>query len=559
MVELKLRKILRKLKSKHPQTRYDALGELFQFKQQDDLQVQVEVLVDCVKVAASKFPERVDHWDNPSYYLIDFVCDFPMPQIMEALMKHFDDLDIYAKERTIEFLLSTEDDKAFYFLQDKIIHLIQTEEFPLPIRALGSYPVLVKNILNATLDKIHTDYYKFMFYPLLSIINDSGLDQGYKKEFILPLLLEDYQAVKQEYLQFDPDYSTRFVYVSWTDSYFLIRNKMCLLIRLMNYYFSAEIAKELKDALSFRDPIIKTDALLVCISKSLPYDDQILLECATHIESAEMLYWNLLEHNWEHLYPVHEEVQLLLAKTRFFHTMADSPNEDGTVNYPEDIEIVDHLDTENIHGRLVRYYLIRFKVQNTEYAGWAGGYSLEAEDAQGTIWDETYSDYVEFDSVSIEEHKQKFLERRGQYFDAHENHVFYESSPKLGSGVWLTLGLLLPITIKIAYTVFESPLIFIFTIVALAIGWSLNETRRNKKKKVLIIGDQLVVQHGSKQQSIELQEIEKIEYDRKNVFVYNKKLELAFKFPLKWVHYFLFQQQMNENVAHFKNRPFIQA
>ncbi|MCJ7840077.1 hypothetical protein MUB24_03955 [Lederbergia sp. NSJ-179] len=76
---------------------------------------------------------------------------------------------------------------------------------------------------------------------------------------------------------------------------------------------------------------------------------------------------------------------------------------------------VDQLEAENVHGRLVRYFLIRFQVDQTEYVGWVGGYSLEAEDERGTTWDETYSDFVEFDSLSIEEHKQQFLEGKNRF------------------------------------------------------------------------------------------------------------------------------------------------
>lgn len=74
----------------------------------------------------------------------------------------------------------------------------------------------------------------------------------------------------------------------------------------------------------------------------------------------------------------------------------------------------------------------------------------------------------------------------------------------------------------------------------------------------MIIGDQLIVKKGAKQNSLELQSIEKIEYNQKHVMIYNRNHELALKFPLSWVHYDLFQQQMKKNVAHFEHKPFIQ-
>lgn len=555
-IELKLRNILRKLKSKDPRKRYEALSELNQFKRQEDLQVQIEVLVDCVKAAASKFPEPVDHWDNPSYYLIDFACDFPMPQVLEALMRNFNKFNILAKERVIEFILSTEDQKAFYFLEEKIIELIQTGELS-RMGNLGSYPVLARNILNETLEHIHTEQYKFMYYSLLVSINESGLEHGYKKEFILPILLEDYRAVLKDYTKFDEDYSTKFVYTAWKDSYLLIRNKMRLLINLMVYYFSQEVENELLKALKFNDPIIKTDALMICIAKSIPYDENVLVETANHIESAELLYWSLLEQKCEHLYPIKEGIQQHLAKTRFFNEVRNSNNE-GNLHYADKIRVVDQLETENVHGRLVRYYLMRFEMEDINYVGWAGGYSTDTEDPPGTIWDETYTDFVEYDSLSIEEHKQQFLKDKTEYKNVIENHIFYESSPKLGAGTWFAIGIIAPIAIRLSYFLFDLPLLNILLIVLLTVGLSLNQVRLNKKRKVIITGDQLIVKKGAKQSNVELRNIGKIEYNQKHVFVYNKKHELAIKFPLKWVQYFLFQQQMSKNVAHLKNRPSIQ-
>lgn len=557
-VELNLRSILRKLKSADPKKRYEALDDLYQYKQQEDLQVQIEVLLDCIKAATSTFPKRVDHWDNPSYYLIDFVCDFRMPQVMEALIKHFDQFDPHAKERVIEFLLSTEDQKAFYFLEEKIVELIQSEELFRSLRELGSYPVLARNIIDKTFEQIHTEQYKFLYYSLISTINESGLDQGYKKEKVLPLLLEDYHTVLEEYLKFNPDYSTKFVYTAWKDSYLLIRNRLRLFINLMMYYFSPEVEKELQRALHFKDPMIKTDALIICLSKSLPYDQKILTETAQHVESAEMLYWKLLERNWEHLYPIHEGVQPHLAKTRFFNTLVGNPDEEGKFPYPEEIEIVDQVETENVHGRLVRYYFIRFQMNNVDYVGWVGGYTLESGDPQGSIWDESYTEFVEYNSLSEKEHKQAFLEGKKNLMNVLDQHVFFESSPKLSTGTWFAIAVIIPFAIRFSYYLFDFPILNILIVIGLTVALSLNQVRRNKKKKVMIIGDQLIVKKGAKQNSLELQSIEKIEYNQKHVMIYNRNHELALKFPLSWVHYDLFQQQMKKNVAHFEHKPFIQ-
>lgn len=560
LIELKLRNILRQVKSKTPKKRYEALDQLFQYKHQDGLEVQMDVLKDIIKTAASKFPERVDQWDNPSFYLIDFVCDFPMPEVIESLIKYFDDFDLQAKERVIEFLLSTEDDDIFYFLEEKIVKLMQTEDFVIPARELASYPVLIKGILDASLDKLHSNHYKFKLYDLLLSLNKSSYEQGYKKETVLSFLLEDYQAVKQDYIKFNPEYSTKYVYSAWKDSYFVVRNQMRLFISLMEYYYTPQIGNELEMALDFRDPLIKTEALLVCIAKNLPFKQSTLLECAEHIESAEMAYWELCEKNLEHLYPIPEGKQPHLAKTRLFSTIINLPeDEDGIIRLPDDIQIIDIVDTENAYGQPVRYYLTSFREHGCVYAAWVGGYALEDGDDTANLWDGTYTDFVEFDSGSIEEHKQTFFKKRAEEKLEYENSVYYESSPKLSNGAWFYLALLITHWIRAAFTGFEGSLLpsIFFTLIGAALF--IFEFTKNKKRNILITGQQLIKKDGSKQHSIGLHEIKKVEYNKKHVILYNKKNEIAFKFPLKWVRYELFYLHMKEHTAHLKERPFIQS
>jgi hypothetical protein len=81
----------------------------------------------------------------------------------------------------------------------------------------------------------------------------------------------------------------------------------------------------------------------------------------------------------------------------------------------------------------------------------------------------------------------------------------------------------------------------------------------NKKRKISIIGQHLVKKDGSKQHNIGMDEIKKVEYNKKHVLVYNKKNEVAFKFPLRWVRYELFYVHMLEHTAHSKDKPFIQS
>ncbi|MEH7481758.1 hypothetical protein V7157_11885 [Neobacillus drentensis] len=561
MIELKLRSILKQVKSESPQKRLEAFQQLSEYKHQEGLEVQIDVLMDMIKTAASKFPERVDNWDNPSFYLIDFVCDFPMPEVVERLLKHFDGLDVQAKERAIETLLTTEDEEIFYVLEEKIIGLIQTEDFFIPVKDLEPYPMLIKGILDKTLEHLNTKHYKFMMYDLLLSLNSSGLEQGYKKEVILQTLLEDYQAEKQAYLKFDDDFTSKYVYTAWKDSYFVLRSRMRLFISLMEYYYSTDMGAELEQAMSFRDPFIKTEALIISIAKNLPYNQNTLVEVSNQIESAEMVYWEFKEINLEHLYPITKGKQPHLAKSRLFSTIINLPEEEeGVIRFPEDIQIIDKIDTENTYGQPIRYYLLSFLHIGTRYAGWAGGYALEDGDDTAELWDGSYTDFVEFDTASIEEHKAAFFKKRAEEKQEHETSVYFESSPRLSKGAWFFLGLAVVNWIREAVGGFSEdsiPYLIVLTVIGGAV--CLYELTRNKKRAIQVVGQQLVMKDGSKQHEIGIHEIKKVEYNKKHVLVYDKKNELAFKFPLRWVRYDLFYVHMMEHTDHLKDRPFIQS
>ena len=561
MIELKLRSILKQVKSENPQKRFEALDQLFQYKQDEGLEIQIDVLKDMIKTAASRFPEPVDRWDNPSFYLIDFVCDFPMPEVVEGLIKHFDGLDLQAKERAIEMLLTTEDEDIFYVLEEKIVELIETEEFHIPVNDLDPYPMLIKGILDKTLDKLQTEHYKWLFYHLVLSLNDSGIEKGYRKDIILPSLLNDYHVEKLEYLKFDADFSSKYVYTAWKDSFFAVRTKMKLFISLMEYYFSADIGAELEQAMTFRDPLIKTQALLVCVAKNLPYQQNTLVEAAEHIESAEMVYWELRARNLEHLYPITEGKQPHLAKTRLFSTIINLPEEEeGVIRYPEDIQIIDTVETENTYRQPIRYYLLSFVHIGTRYAGWAGGYALEDGDDTAELWDGSYTDFVEWDSLSIEEHKAAFFKKRAEEKEEHESSIYFESSPSLSRGAWFFLSLAVVHWIKEAVTGFpKDGILFLVALTIIGGGMCLYELTANKKRKIRVVGQQLVMENGSKQHTIGLHEIKKVEHNKKHVLIYNKKNEVAFSFPLRWVRYELFHMHMLEHTDHLKDRPHIQA
>ncbi|WP_156324596.1 hypothetical protein [Bacillus sp. FJAT-27245] len=559
MYELKLRSIMRMVKSDNPQKRYEGLDKLYEYRQMENLEVQVDVLRDMIITAAGTFPEPVDKWDNPSYYLTDFVCNFSIEEVVVCLTKHFDGLSLAAKERAIEYLLGTEDEEVFNFLEEKIVRLINgTEAFMIPVGEISTFPVLARDILDRTLDKLDSEHYKFMLYDLLLSVNAADVDKGFKKHTVLPLLLEDYRSAKELYINFDKDYSVKFVYTAWKDNYFYIRSRMRLFIKLMNYYFSAESEKELLEALTFRDPFIKTEAMLVCLAKNLPVDKSIIAECAKNIESAEMAYWELKELDLEHLYPIKEGKQPHLAKTRLFTTIVNLPeDEDGVAHFPEKIRIIDKLETENYYGQPIRFYLMGFSELDREFVGWAGAYALEDGDDTAHLWDGTYTDFEDLDSLTIEGHKEAFFKRREEVQSEVENSIFYESKPGVSKGMWFFYGLLIMHWIRNALNGFQGPLwpSLLFTLAGVAL--TISELKRNKTKSISIVGHELILQDGKKREGILLHEIKRVEYTKRHVLVYGQEGKPAMKFPLSWVRYEVFYYRLKELTGHLKQAPFI--
>jgi hypothetical protein len=559
LIEWKLRSILRKIRSKNPQKRYEAVSNLLQYKQQNDLVIQIDVLTDAIKIAASKFPDPVDNWDNPSYFLIDFVCDFPMQEIVDGLIKYFDDFDIQAKERAIEFLLTSEDEGIFYFLEEKIINLMQTEDFNIPTSELSDYPNLVKGILDKTLDRLTSNRYKFELYELILSLNYSGCNIGYKKVIILPILLEDYRIEKKEYLKFDVDYSTKFVYTSWKGSYFALRNRMKLLIQLMEYYYTPVVGSELGSAQYFKDPFIGTTALLICMTKNLPFEQSTLLRCASHIESANLVYWELVERKLEHLYPFDDRKQAYLAKsTLFFEIIEDTWENDEQILFPKDIQVIDKVEIKNPYGDTLRYYLMNFSKDGTLYVGWVGGFRIKNDDNTAELTNETYTDFIELDSASIDEHKHDFIAKKEEENLEYESYLHFESSPKIRYFIWFLLFLLITKWLRVDFGDYDT---ILFTILfTLVVGLVfLYEITKNKKRKIAISGHELVKQDGSTQQNIGLRNIKKVEHTKKHILVYNQNNEIALKFPLRWTHYEHFYHHMKAHTAHLDNPPFIQS
>ncbi|MGR3762971.1 hypothetical protein [Rossellomorea sp. NS-SX7] len=559
MNELTLRNLMKQLHSPDSEKRFDAMGSFYELKENDDLKIRVELLKDMVKAAGSSFPERVDGWDNPSLCLIDFVCDYPMPEIIDEIVLHFDQLDPHAKVRALECLLLTKDEGIFQEIHDKTVQLILEEEVELPIEELCEFPVLLRGIVDKTFDKIESSHYKFMIYEFIAAINESGVEHGYKRSKILPVLLVDYKQLRDEYQSYDAEYQPKFVYKSWKDSYFLLRYRINIVIGLMNYYFSEEAEEWLKEAVLFNDPRISSNAAGVCINKNIHVSGDILERLSSNVESAEMMYWGLAESKKEHLFPVSPK-QPVLAKSHLFSHLVFLSDEEGEHLgiYPENIQVVDSVDTVNSYGQPLRYYLMSFTQDGEELAAWTGGYILEEEDDGADLWEGTYTDFEPFHDKSVEEHKQLFLKKREEDHLESEQAVYYESSPSLSKGLWFFYALLISHWIRVFINGIDEEVFISIGFTVLGGILTIYELWKKKRSAVSIVGRELIKVQGDKKESIPLQEIKKVTYDKKKISIFNKENALQLTIPVRWVEYDHFYYAIVERTSHLRDQPYIQ-
>ncbi|MCA1054360.1 hypothetical protein LCM10_05125 [Rossellomorea aquimaris] len=559
MNELAFRNTIKQLHSQDPGKRFDAMGKLYELKEHDDLKIRVELLKDMVKDAASPFPERVDGWDNPSLALIDFVCDYPMPEIIDEMVMQFGKLDPDARVRALECLLLTKDEGIFQEISEQAVKLISEHEVHLPVEELCEFPVLVKGIVDGTLEQIHSPHYKYVLYEFIAAINESDLEPGYKRAKILPVILADYRKSLEEYRAYDAEYQPEFVYRSWKDSYFKLRYEMNTLIGLLEFYYSNEAEELLKEAVRFRDPRIATNAVRVCLNKNIPVEGHILEGLSLNVESAEMMYLGLEDSKKEHVFPVSPK-QPVLAAAHLFQHLVFLRNEEGELLniYPETIEVVDSIDTFNSYGQPLRYYLMSYSHNDEVLTAWVGGYVLEEEDDGAEMWEGTYTDFEPFHDRTVEEHKQLFLKKREEDHLESEQAVYFESSPSLPKGLWFFYALLIGHWIRVFMNGIDEEVYISIAFTVLGGVATLYEIWKKKRSAVSIIGRELIKVKGEKKESIPLHEIKKVTYDRKHIQIFNKENALQLKIPLGWVEYDHFYYAMVEHTSHLKEQAYIQ-
>jgi hypothetical protein len=283
---------------------------------------------------------------------------------------------------------------------------------------------------------------------------------------------------------------------------------------LLDYYFRPEYEALLTEASSFKDPVVQGRALTLCMQKGFSYDSEGLEHCATLLETSVLVYEELLEQRKEHLFPVKTKKQHYFARTVLFkYLMEQEEYED----FPVSMTVKEEVNTENIYGQPVRYYLMGFTGENhEEYAAWVGAFSTENDDDSFDMWEGTYTDFEPFAKRTVPQHIDRFYKDREHAIAESEQEVHYED----GAG----------------------------------------------SKRVAIVGTSLVYQNGKAEHKVRLNEVLSITVERKrslfmsaiHIVVTGKNNKEIFSFPAKIVDYDEFAGAMLTLTNHLNDPPVVE-
>jgi hypothetical protein len=560
-----LKRIVEGLKHTDLTIRSNAIHELIELSEVDDLQLNLFTLEWLAKEAAYPYPTSFKEWDEPSYHLINFITDFHLPELTESLIKYYPEYSKTAKEEVFRYITSFDGEEHEQAILDLIGQDIRNNQVVLPLEVLYDNPGIIIKLLDKHTELFEVEEYKTTFYRLLSYCLDKNYLDRFKPKYIAPLLLVDYQKQVEEFLPYQNDYDIKFVYGSWKETYLQIRSMMSIYLSLMEYYFNDEMTPFIKEAMSFTDPFIRTNAIIAALQRDIDVPEELLLDCATNIESTEYFYWEILRIRKEHLFPLKENKQAYFAKSHLFLFIVQEHD-----FVPETIELIKTLDIENSYNQPIRYYLASVSYDDQVIPAWVGAYALEEEDDSVHMWEGTYLEDGQFNEKSIEEHVQLFMDKRDNEKEEDASIVYYESKPKLSKWFY-TWYLLLAIRGYRAFTTMDPVYITLTTLFAvLIVSYQIYKTKL-LKNKIEIVGNVVRYTEKDAHSQILLEDIKKITIQKSNmktrlldrrskvVAIYNKQNKVALEFPLECVSYDEFSFVVDELTDHLKEQPHIQS
>jgi hypothetical protein len=555
MIDFKIKKILKDIKSKDPQERYNALVRLEDLRK-SPISVPINSLKDMIKCSTYPFDEPFDNWDYPSYHLMTFINTFRHEDLIKEVIKAYEKLPKESKAIAIDFLCSMDDGQFLEEILKLYERAIKEKSAIFPLNSLYKKPKLVIKMLEKFYLELENTPYKPIFYRLLFFLLQNKYISDFQFEHTASVLVNDYKNLLAQYKKYDEVYEPKYVYNAWKSSYLNLRSELVLYIALMEFYYDEKIESLLKEALNFKDPTVKAISVIICLQKNIEITDELLKECSMNIECSENFYSELLKIEKEHLFTIKENKQSFFAKSHLFNYLVNHPD---YMRYPDSIHIEKIMDTENYFGEAVRYYMMSFQAKDDEkYVAFVGGYSLEKED-DVYIWEGTKTDFVLFDEKKIEEYAQKFLMEDREENEVEKEEIIYTSKPKWNK--WSYLLYFLTVTKGVTmYRYNELEYWLIYGVIAgSAIFYTLKKLYERERFEVSLNHVSIIFKDKEIVKKIEFTEIKKIVLKKNKVVIYNKQGEMILIIPKNYVDYEYFSQYIVELTEHLKEKPYIQT
>ncbi|MHC0038065.1 hypothetical protein [Pseudoneobacillus sp. C159] len=556
MSELKLRSILGDIKSKNPEKRFRAIQKLYRLDQTNHpgKELSLYLLNDVVKTAAHSFDEPVDHWDQPSYYLLEFVSEYKDVSITKSMIKYYPNFSQAGKNIVLNYLCEFDEEHCRQAILKIYEDELKTGKSVFPVSGLYDRPLWLAEILTRNSKELLTDTYRNRFYHALLFCLQKGYLNTFDTELITETLIHDYKLEREKIQEYLGTYSARSVYMSWRDNYLQLREMLSLYLSLMEYYSNDTTKSFIQEALAFKDPILQVKAVRVALLQDIPVDEAILLECAQNIETSEMLFYELIDINKQSLYPIKENKQHHFAKSHLFHHLL---SETDYEDFPADIRMVEKIETENYYGQPIRFYLVSFSDNHDDpFIGWVGAYSLEAGDDNVYMWEGTYTDFKRLEDCSVEEHIQQFMEKRERRNEMSENIVYMEQKPRFSA--YLQGFCAIVIIQWLGALASPKNLFILFPLTITAIVMTIMKLIERKHVLVKIEGHTLSYKTNQKTEEILLHEIESLKFSKRKIDVYSRKNQLAFTIKKKHIEEKQFIGLIQGLTDHLKEPPKIE-
>jgi hypothetical protein len=362
--------------------------------------------VELLRASGGTFPlDKADGGSGVASEIMQVLAATPRPEYRAVIEDLFPRLSRSAREAAL-ILLSVIDDQAAAesFVRLLRAHAAETSDM-FELQRLRDKPHHADVFFPALLDLTKHDSLADELYLTALIFCDEG---QLSREKLAPRTASLLAAYRTERDWLRPKQRPRGLGWMWTDDYQRHRNRAALLLDLAGYLPAKDVARDLTEALAFRDPRLVYFALTSLLENDGDLSPAAVAAVAASSELRNHLYEKLKEADQDQMMPPRYRTQAAFAEAEMVRWLV-YPTELGRV--PDQIELkkVVSVDAGGTDG-VLDYYLFRFRTLPPHWAakeGWMAGVAgpflrkdTPTTEAQG----DTFSEFERWNSRTPAEH-----------------------------------------------------------------------------------------------------------------------------------------------------------